>query len=178
VIYFVRNQDGGPVKIGTSVNLAQRLATLKTEFSGNFQVLGIMDGNHVEERRLHAHFSHRRLNREWFAPGQEIDEFIVANCREWHSSEDAEPKPREWSIPLGSCENPVGPLVAECLLRLGYADIVPKASKIAGLVSKKTGKTMTRQRISALMNAVHVEPETIQMLADSLGVEPEDLLED
>jgi hypothetical protein len=70
---------------------------------------------------------------------------------------------------------PIGPLLAQNLFRLGYADIVVRSTKLAELVSHNTGRTMTRQRISTLMNAVKVEPETIAILAKAIGVKPSEL---
>ena len=70
---------------------------------------------------------------------------------------------------------PIGPLLAHNLFRLGYAEIVVKSTALAELVTKKTGRNMTRQRISALMNAVRVEPETIALLAEAIGVKPGEL---
>jgi hypothetical protein len=73
---------------------------------------------------------------------------------------------------------PIGPTLAKNLYRLGFADLVVRSAEIARLVEKKTGKTMTRQRISALMNAVRVEPKTIELLAKAIGVKPAELLRD
>ena len=70
---------------------------------------------------------------------------------------------------------PIGPLLARNLFRLGFADVVVRSTELAGLVSKKTGRTMTRQRISALMNAVRVEPETVELLAKAVGVKAAEL---
>jgi hypothetical protein len=75
-------------------------------------------------------------------------------------------------------ERPVGPRLVKNLFKLGYADIVVRSAEIARIVSERTGRKLTRQRISALMNAVRVEPETIELLAKGLGVKPADLLKD
>jgi hypothetical protein len=72
----------------------------------------------------------------------------------------------------------IGPLLAKNLLRLGHADIVVRATDLADKVRAKTGKPMTRQRISMLMNAVRVEDETIATLAKAIGVKPEELTRD
>lgn len=69
---------------------------------------------------------------------------------------------------------PIGPLLARNLFRLGYADIVVRSTELEGLVSKSGGK-MSRQRISAIMNAVNVKPETIAQLAEAVGVKPAEL---
>lgn len=72
-------------------------------------------------------------------------------------------------------EPPIGPMIAENLLRLGYADIVVRSSELAKLVAEKTGRSMSRQRISAIMNAVRVDDQTVATLAEAIGVEPEEL---
>src|SRR4051812_42153404 len=77
-----------------------------------------------------------------------------------------------------SKDKPIGPRLVNNLFRLGFADIVVRSAEIARLVEKKTGKGMTRQRISAMMNAVRVESETVELLAKGLGVKPADLLRD
>lgn len=74
-----------------------------------------------------------------------------------------------------AADDPIGPLIMVNLLRLGHADIVVRASELSRLVAEKTGKSMSRQRISAMMNAVRVEPETIEALAKGLGVKPSEL---
>lgn len=88
---------------------------------------------------------------------------------------EAEPVARK-EIEIG--DKPVGPRLVKNLFELGYADIVVRSAEIARIVSERTGKKLTRQRISALMNAVRVEPETIELLAKGLGVKPADLLKD
>jgi hypothetical protein len=72
-------------------------------------------------------------------------------------------------------ETPAGTILAENLIRLGYADTVIRATEIANLVTKKTGKNMSRQRVANLLNAINISPETIKMIAEGLGVKPEEL---
>jgi hypothetical protein len=75
-------------------------------------------------------------------------------------------------------DKPIGPLLVANLFRLGYADIVVRSAEVAKLVTEKTGRRITRQRVSALMNAVRVEPETIELLAQGLGVKAAELIKD
>jgi hypothetical protein len=75
-------------------------------------------------------------------------------------------------------DKPIGPLLVKNLYRLKFADIVVRSGEIATLVSEKTGKPISRQRVSQLMNAVRVEPETLEMLAKGLGVKVAELLRD
>ena len=70
---------------------------------------------------------------------------------------------------------PMGPVLAENLVRLGYADVVVRSAEIARMVSEATGRSMSRQRVSALLNAVRVEPSTIELIAKGLGVDPSEL---
>ena len=78
----------------------------------------------------------------------------------------------------GKPTGPIGPTLAKNLLRLGYADIVVRSSELSKLVAAKTGATMSRQRISQIMNAVRVEDETIANIAKAIGVKPAELLKE
>lgn len=73
---------------------------------------------------------------------------------------------------------PMGPLLARNLYRLGFADVVVRSAEIARRVESKTGKSMSRQRISALMNAVVVDAAMVETIAKSIGVKPSELLKD
>jgi hypothetical protein len=74
-----------------------------------------------------------------------------------------------------SDEPPDGTILAENLIRLGYSEHVIKTTEIARLVTEKTDKNMSRQRIASLLNAVRISPETWAALAKALGVEPGEL---
>ena len=71
---------------------------------------------------------------------------------------------------------PDGSVLAENLIRLGYAETVVRTTEIARLVSEKTGKPMSRQRIANLLNAINIRQETIDQLAKGLGVDPKELM--
>jgi hypothetical protein len=75
-----------------------------------------------------------------------------------------------------SDQEPIGPILAENLIRLGYAETVIKTTEIARLVSETTGQSMSRQRIANLLNAVRVNPETIELIAKGLNVDPKELM--
>lgn len=77
--------------------------------------------------------------------------------------------------PQSPDDQPIGPILAANLIRLGYAKVIVQTDKISRLVCEKTGKTMSRQRISAILNAVRVTPSTIKTLADAIGVKPSEL---
>jgi hypothetical protein len=70
---------------------------------------------------------------------------------------------------------PLGPLLAANLYRLGYGDVVIRNAEIARLVSEETGQGFSRQRVASILNAVRVEPETIALIARAIGVKPAEL---
>lgn len=77
MIYFAQPVDGGPVKIGTTENLPQRLAGLESTYGKPMALLGTMPGGRDEERAIHDRFSHLRLGRtEQFRPEPELMQFI------------------------------------------------------------------------------------------------------
>lgn len=91
MIYFLRIGADGPIKIGRTANLANRLKEHRSFYSREgFEVLGVMPGQEREERAIHRRFGAWRLadgdeyrgTVEHFSPAPEILEFIEANCVE------------------------------------------------------------------------------------------------
>lgn len=77
MIYFVQSLEGGPVKIGFTDNLEQRLAGLEAKYQQPLAVLATMDGGRREESELHDRFAHLRLGRtEQFRPTADLMAFI------------------------------------------------------------------------------------------------------
>jgi hypothetical protein len=76
VIYFIQPTGGGPIKIGTTENLEQRLKGLDAAFGTEWALLATMPGSYEEERALHQRFRHLALGRELFRPARELLEFI------------------------------------------------------------------------------------------------------
>lgn len=92
MIYFIRDEDDGLIKIGTTVRLVERLKQLCNEVGGNLRVLAVMDGTYPEESDLHRRFAHLRVGDsvlcEWFEPGSDLVGFIVEEDREWTPEDD------------------------------------------------------------------------------------------
>jgi hypothetical protein len=65
VVYFIGTATR--TKIGTTVDLRTRLATLQVGSPERLAVVGTMPGDEIEEARVHAHFRARRLHGEWFS---------------------------------------------------------------------------------------------------------------
>jgi hypothetical protein len=65
-VYFIQAGDGGPIKIGTAVDVAQRTAELQTGNHQRLIVLATLDGGRQHERALHRRFAEHRIAGEWF----------------------------------------------------------------------------------------------------------------
>ena len=87
MIYFIRRKDGGPVKIGTTIRLSQRLQSLCAEY-GELKVLAVVDGSFPEERGLHHRFAHLHKVGEWFEPGDDLLAFIVSDGKPWNGKDE------------------------------------------------------------------------------------------
>ena len=80
-VYFLQAQQGGPVKIGCTHDLARGLHTLSTGSPSPLRVLAIVAGGTTDtEAELHASFTGARLQGEWFRPTEEVVEYITRWC--------------------------------------------------------------------------------------------------
>jgi hypothetical protein len=76
MIYFAQTSTGS-IKIGTTINLRNRLSALKSYFGNEVLLLATMPGDRAEERRLHEKFAHLRFpGTEQFRPAPDLIEFI------------------------------------------------------------------------------------------------------
>jgi hypothetical protein len=145
-----------------------------------------MEGGRESEAAHHQRFAHLRVRGEWFRPDAELLEYIEHHATPWSGPATVgvdrpdeywtRAERRSWKERTTS--SPTGPVLVKNLLRLGLADIVVRSAEIARDITEKSGKPMSRQRISALMNAVVVEPSMIEMIAKSIGVKPSELTRD
>lgn len=82
LIYYVRRESDGLIKIGTSRHLASRLSTHKREY-GPLQLMAVEGGSHKQENALHRQFADLRAEgREWFRPELALLEHIYKIMRE------------------------------------------------------------------------------------------------
>jgi hypothetical protein len=89
MIYFVRDEARGLIKIGTTRRLALRLHGLRAEAKGDLTVLAVTDGARDEEASLHVRFESLWVVGEWFTPGPELLQFIAEHGRPWAREDDA-----------------------------------------------------------------------------------------
>jgi Meiotically up-regulated gene 113 len=74
LVYFILY--GRRVKIGTSRDLDQRHANIRTSLPGKSTILYVTPGGSHLERELHRKFATYRVNREWFIYSHEIRDWI------------------------------------------------------------------------------------------------------
>lgn len=77
MVYFMQRIDGGPIKIGTTINLHGRRRQLQGGFCPPLIVLAVAPGGAAEEAELHERFDHLCDDRaEFFRPDGELLDFI------------------------------------------------------------------------------------------------------
>jgi hypothetical protein len=80
VVYFLRDEASGLIKIGQTSDMAARLSALRTATPGSLLVLGTIPGGSEVEKAFHGKFSHLRVVREWFRDDGTIAEYVSANA--------------------------------------------------------------------------------------------------
>lgn len=65
-VYFIRAGEDGPVKIGTAIDVAQRIAELQIAHYVELILVRTIPGNRAHERALHDRFEHLHIRGEWF----------------------------------------------------------------------------------------------------------------
>jgi T5orf172 domain len=90
LIYFIKSPDG-PIKIGTTIRLSERLKKLAAEYGEGLEVLAVTEGDRDIEQELHERFSYLRRVGEWFEPGDDLVGFIVAEGKPWDGADEVDP---------------------------------------------------------------------------------------
>jgi hypothetical protein len=69
-VYVIRGDTGGPVKIGTTLDVYKRMAQLQTGNPRHLALVQVLPGNGELEHALHARFAESRIGQsEWFEGG-------------------------------------------------------------------------------------------------------------
>lgn len=80
MVYMVRDDVNGRVKIGTSLNPLERLRALQTGSSVPLRLVAMWGGGRKAEQDVHAIWPQRRLAGEWFDDrDREISRIIVSS---------------------------------------------------------------------------------------------------
>lgn len=80
-VYFVEAVGTSRIKIGVARRLRDRIQGLQTASPVPLRLLGFVDGDDEEERRLHRAFGAYRTIGEWFEAAAEIVEYIAKHGR-------------------------------------------------------------------------------------------------
>lgn len=81
-VYFVQAGTVGPIKIGTSVNVKDRMASIQVHCPEPLRLLGVTRGGLVLEQAFHRRFAAHRLHHEWFEPCPPIFK-LLNQLRDW-----------------------------------------------------------------------------------------------
>lgn len=71
VVYFIQ-AAGGPIKIGVTTDINQRLRELQVANPLPLVTLGTIPGTQALERELHLKLTQHRIRGEWFKPDDEV----------------------------------------------------------------------------------------------------------
>lgn len=118
-VYFIQAVGGGgPIKIGTTIRLSERLKQLIKDAGQPLQVLAVVDGGPAEEKQLHERFSHLRVVDEWFEAGDDLIGFIVAEASPWDGSDEPESSTKPVRLVLPAAEHE---RLERCARRIGLS---------------------------------------------------------
>lgn len=73
VVYFVRNEENGLVKIGFSADLQHRLRRMRVDASAALTLIGTIPGGPAAERAAHRRFEADRVHGEWFKASDALE---------------------------------------------------------------------------------------------------------
>ena len=74
--YFIRSRGLGDIKIGRTNNLIRRFDHLRHAMSRGADLIACYPGDPGHEAELHADFKRHRLNGEWFAPHEDLLDYL------------------------------------------------------------------------------------------------------
>ena len=76
MVYFIQQEDNGPIKIGyTGLDVNSRLTGLQCGSPKKLNIIGLISGDKNTERQLHELFKDHRVCGEWFSPVDAITKY-------------------------------------------------------------------------------------------------------
>lgn len=145
-LYFVQQQlpgEPGPIKIGVSRDIGERVRSLQCGSPHPLALLGTVPGDALDERRLHERFQAFRLSGEWFAPDAALLAFIRS------LPEDVTvPPPKRLEFRKGRPLDPVRLAVGEALRRVLEQSGISRAAagRLFGINEKSVRKMISAER--------------------------------
>lgn len=71
-LYFIREGEAGPIKIGVGAHPEARMSTLQVSATAKLTLLGSIPGSRRIEREWHTRFGAHHVRGEWFHPVPEL----------------------------------------------------------------------------------------------------------
>ncbi len=75
-IYFIQEENDGPIKIGICINVLKRLSGIQVGTPRLLRLLAHIPGDAALERKLHKQFSSSNIRGEWFRPDEVLLNYI------------------------------------------------------------------------------------------------------
>jgi hypothetical protein len=75
-IYFIQGERGGPIKIGYTTDVMNRLKTLQTGYPYPLKLLLAIHGSLEKERNIQKEFINIKLQGEWFEPSEKLINYM------------------------------------------------------------------------------------------------------
>ena len=124
MVYFVRHQSSGLIKIGYSSNVSVRMRQL-VAMHGPLDLLAVLFGSLKTEGAHHACFASCRAVGEWFRPAHELTDYIagLTSCEPVGPVADA---PRTSSVYAVPPIDPLSPYVTRHGLTLTTTSTEPR----------------------------------------------------
>lgn len=116
-VYFIQ-AESGPIKIGTTNSLFQRLSAIQTGNHENLKIIGALTGDDQSEKEHHEKFAHLRIRGEWFRPGDDLLSYIY-EVSEYADPVDLSIVPIRPGYIWGVADKTSRSLI--CLMSCGYA---------------------------------------------------------
>lgn len=104
-VYFVKHAQSGQIKIGVSSDVKERMRTIKSTLRKDgprvvdLQLLGIIEGDSILERKIHRQFNSLNIRGEWFEEMPELTDYIVDKAQaDLHQIDLGQPSSDTWSL--------------------------------------------------------------------------------
>jgi len=150
-IYFIQMDRIGPIKIGITKDLAQRLYQLGSANPYPLRLLAFLPGNEDTEREIHDNFAVLRLEGEWFLPHplllKTIDKIKKYCLEDGIDDPDPEVDLGDFSCESEAWERPRIKIVTDCPDR--ECEIIK--SRTTRLCEKRGCKRLKREQIKAVL---------------------------
>lgn len=76
LLYFMQAGKSGPIKIGYSKDIYNRLMVVQISNAQSIRLLGLIEGSRLQERAIQEQFAGDRIRGEWFQPSRALLKLI------------------------------------------------------------------------------------------------------